>query len=142
MRKALVLLALLGACRSETAHAPEPMQIGVITSVIEAAAPANAKMLRATVTIGASDPAMVRVYGWTPDQAEHVRAQIASNSGALGLWAAGPIASQPVTTGPQRRVELAAPARAGWLYATAIEPLSAQNGGTFDVPYVSMNFED
>jgi hypothetical protein len=140
MRKVLILLALLGACRSETAQTPAPMPIGEITSIAEAFAPSDAKSLRVTVTVGASDPAMVRVYRWTPEQADQVRAYMAQNGGALGRWAMGPIASQPVMAGPQGVVELAAQARAGWFYATAIEPLSAQNGGTFDVPHASMNF--
>lgn len=141
MRKALILVALLGACRSETTQTPAPMPVIEVTSVAEASAPANAKTLRVKVTVGASDLAMIRVYGWTPEQADHVRAQIASNGGVLGRWAMGSIASQPIMAGPQGVVELAAPAHAGWFYATAIEPLSARNGGTFDVPHVSMNFE-
>ena len=140
MRKALILLALLGACRSETAQTPAPMPISEITSWAEAFAPDDAKTLRVTVTVGASDPAMVRVYGWTPEQVDQVRAYMAQNNGALGRWAMGPIASKLIMAGPQRVVEMAAPVRAGWFYATAIEPLSAQSGGTFVVPHVSMNF--
>lgn len=140
MRKALILLALLGACRSETAQTPAPMPMSEITSVAEAFAPSDAKALRVTVTVGASDPAMVRVYGWTPEQADQVRAYMAQNNGALGRWAMGPIASKPIMAGPQGVVELAATARAGWFYAAAIEPLSTQNGGTFGVPRVSMSF--
>lgn len=140
MRKALILLALLGACRSEPARSPAPWKIDAVTSVAEAFAPTDAKTLRVSMTVGASDPAIVRVYGWTPEQADQVRADMAANGGALGRWAMGPIASQPVVAGPQRVVELAAPVQAGWLYAAAIEPLSAQNGGTFDVPHVSMTF--
>lgn len=140
MCRALILLALLGACRSEAAQTPAPTQISAVTSVAEAIAPSDAKMLRVTMTLRASDPAMVRVYGWTPEHADQVRAYLAQNGGALGRWAMGPIASKPVLAGPQVVVELAAPARAGWFYATAIEPLSAQSGGMFGVQHVSMNF--
>ncbi|MBB3858870.1 hypothetical protein GGQ88_000110 [Novosphingobium hassiacum] len=140
MRKALILLALLGACRSETAQTPAPMPISGVTSVAEAFTPSDANTLRVTVTVGSSDPAIVRLYGWTPEQANQVRAYAADNGGALGRWALGPIASKPIMAGPPGVVELAAPARAGWFYAAAIEPLSAQNGGTFDVPRVSMSF--
>lgn len=140
MRKALILLALLGACSSETAQTPARMPISEITSVAEVIAPSDAKTVRLSMTLSASDPAMVRVYGWMPDQTDQVRAYMAQNGGALGRWATGPIASQPVLHGQQREVELSAPVRAGWLYAAVIEPLSTQNGGTFDVPHVSMKF--
>lgn len=140
MHRALVLFVLLGACRSETVQAPASTQIREITAVAEAMAPSDAKAMQVSVTVRASDPAMVRVYGWAPEQADQVRAYMASNNGALGRWAIGPVASQPIMAGPQGTVELAAPTRAGWFYATAIEPLSALNGGTFDVRHVSIKF--
>lgn len=114
--------------------------IAAITAITARYAPNDARTVTATISVRASDPAMVRVYAWPPQSAHEVEAYLTAHDQTLGPWALGPIASSVVTPGAVRSIEIADAGHGGWLYAIAIEPLSEQHGARFGVDRADLDF--
>lgn len=138
MRK-LAILATLFLAGCGHGLKPDPAPIKEITAMAHARSTGD--VVEASLTLSASDPAMVRLYAWPSDQAGQVEAEISMNDGRLGRWALGPIVSLGVQSGADQPIELRASARKGWLYAVAIEPVSMANGAAFSVRSAVIRFE-
>lgn len=129
----------LAAC----AAAPETVadggqRIDEITAIGLAMADGQAAKITASAAIGASDPAVARLYGWPAEKAQAVAHDLAANDGRLGTWALAPLASANVIPGATTRIDLKAQAHPRWLYALAIDPLSQRGGGRFVVSRINI----
>ena len=139
----LLACAALAVFAASVWHLPRVAErpIAAITAVSTRYAPEGARGVTATISIRASDPAMVHIYAWHPDQAHEVEAYLAAHDQTLGPWALGPIASTAILPGEVPfLIEQPKAGKAGWLYAIAIEPLSQQHGGRFRIARADLDF--
>lgn len=141
------LLAALAGCGSPLSAPPHDSRdrITEITAIAfaeaDSAGTGKDGVVTASVVLTASDPAMVRLYGWPPEHVAAVKADLDRDGGKLGRWAIGPLVSFGAAAGPSRAIRLQTPAKAGWLYALTIDPLSTANGGTFAAQAATVEIE-
>lgn len=139
----LLACAALAVFAAAAWHVPRlaDRPIVAITAITTRYAPEGARSVTATISIRASDPAMVHIYAWHPDQAREVETYLAAHDQTLGSWALGPITSTAILPGEAPfLIEQPKAGKSGWLYAIAIEPLSQQHGARFGIARADLDF--
>jgi len=140
----LLVCAALAVFAVTAWHVPRlaDRPIVAITAITTRYAPEGARGVTATISVRASDPAMVHIYAWPPEQAHEVEAYLAAHDQTLGPWALGPIASTGILPPGEAPflIEQLKAGKGGWLYAIAIEPLSQQYGARFGIARADLDF--